>query len=304
LERETGFEPATSGLEGHCSGQLSYSRTSKYIDVTPETVRTELNRYRRWVEPAIGNKALNEITSADVIQIKEVMQEAGLSAQSIKHTLALVRQMFKYATNLQLFSGQPPTEGVKVIVGDTGRRRYLTRIEAEALIKEIGRRSQQVADYSQLSLYSGMRAGELFSLHWSRVDFDLRLIHLVDTKNGCTRQAFFTDAVETMLLRRYSDHKGKGLVFPDRFNNQIKQVSDTFERAVNMLKLNKGIQDDRDKVVFHTLRHTFASWLAMAGTPMRTLAELMGHKSMRMTMRYAHLSPDHKRAAVAALASL
>ncbi len=68
------------------------------------------------------------------------------------------------------------------------------------------------------------------------------------------------------------------------------------------LGLNDGIDDPRDKVVFHTLRHTFASWLAIQGTPILTLKELMGHKSLAMTERYAHLMPDVKREAIKGLA--
>ena len=58
------------------------------------------------------------------------------------------------------------------------------------------------------------------------------------------------------------------------------------------------MKDARRRVVFHTLRHTFASWLAIQGTPLYTIAKLMGHKSISMSERYAHLSPDHKRDAV------
>jgi integrase len=64
------------------------------------------------------------------------------------------------------------------------------------------------------------------------------------------------------------------------------------------LKFNEGITDKRQKLVFHSLRHTFASWLAMQGTPIYTIAQLMGHKSITMSERYAHLSPDHKKEAV------
>ena len=61
------------------------------------------------------------------------------------------------------------------------------------------------------------------------------------------------------------------------------------------------IEDTRQRVVFHTLRHTFASWLAQAGTPMYTLAQLMGHRDMKMTQRYSHLAPDNMQAATLVL---
>jgi integrase len=68
------------------------------------------------------------------------------------------------------------------------------------------------------------------------------------------------------------------------------------------LEFNKNVDDPRQKIVFHTCRHTFASWLAIQGTPLYTIAKLMGHKSISMTERYAHLSPDHKKDAVNGLA--
>jgi site-specific recombinase XerD len=67
---------------------------------------------------------------------------------------------------------------------------------------------------------------------------------------------------------------------------------------VDQLKLNDGIEDPRQKVVFYTLRHTFASWLALQGETIQTIAELLGHRSLAMTQRYAHLTTDHKRQAV------
>ena len=71
----------------------------------------------------------------------------------------------------------------------------------------------------------------------------------------------------------------------------------------NQLKLNDGIEDPRQRVVFHTLRHTVASWLALDGTDIYMIMKLMRHKTISMTMRYAHLIPDAKRRAVEDLCS-
>jgi integrase len=78
----------------------------------------------------------------------------------------------------------------------------------------------------------------------------------------------------------------------------VRFVSATFKRVVNSLGLNKGVIDTRQKIVFHSLRHSFASWLALQGESLITLRDLLGHKTTTMTNRYAHLLPDHKRAAV------
>jgi len=78
----------------------------------------------------------------------------------------------------------------------------------------------------------------------------------------------------------------------------LTKLPRAYRQAVNKLGLNDGVTDPRNKVVFHTLRHTFASWLAIQGTPIYTIKELMGHKTLSMTERYSHLSPDAKREAV------
>jgi len=87
-------------------------------------------------------------------------------------------------------------------------------------------------------------------------------------------------------------------VFKNRKGERIKEVSDTFERTVKKLGFNEGITDRRHLLTFHSLRHTFASWLAMNGEQLKTIQELMRHKTIQMTVKYAHLIPDKKRQAV------
>jgi site-specific recombinase XerD len=86
-------------------------------------------------------------------------------------------------------------------------------------------------------------------------------------------------------------------------NGRISEISDTFKRVVNKIGLNDSIVDSRLKVVFHTCRHSFASWLVADGTDLFTVRELLGHKSIAMIERYSHLSPDTLRKAFNSLES-
>ena len=80
------------------------------------------------------------------------------------------------------------------------------------------------------------------------------------------------------------------MVLTTRKGKMIKEISNAFGRTVKDLGLNNGVEDQRYKVVFHTLRHTFASWLVEDGTDLYAVQKLMGHSTISMTERYAHLS--------------
>ena len=82
------------------------------------------------------------------------------------------------------------------------------------------------------------------------------------------------------------------------FGIGLKCIYSVFSNVVRDIGFNNEIRNSNQKVVFHTLRHTFCSWLAMKGVPLYTISELVGHKSLEMTKRYAKLSPDYKRDAL------
>jgi len=100
-----------------------------------------------------------------------------------------------------------------------------------------------------------------------------------------------------MFRNRENGHP-EDYVFLSTKGEKIKEVSNAFAKVVKRLGFNEGITDRRQKVSFHTLRHTFASWLALRGESILTIKELLGHQTLAMTERYSHLIPDHKRRAV------
>ncbi|MEI3479059.1 MAG: site-specific integrase [Bilophila sp.] len=164
----------------------------------------------------------------------------------------------------------------------------------------LAERSKDTHDAAILSLFAGLRAGEIHSLTWADIDFANGTIYIKDPKNKHSRYAFITPEIAAVLRSRVEEGK-TGLIFPSTVGTRREAVSDSFERAVKVLGLNNHIVDSRQKVVFHTLRHTFASWLVQRGTPLYTVAELMGHTSLEMTKRYAHLAPDTMRQAAMGL---
>ncbi len=145
--------------------------------------------------------------------------------------------------------------------------------------------------FSPSALVHGTRAGEIFSLAWGNTDPFTGTALLRDTKNNKNRHIYFTDDVKKMLVRRKSTGvKKNDLVFPDKNGNKIARISSTFTRVVENLQLNEDVTDRRDKVTFHTLRHTYASMLVQKGVDIYHVKELLGHSSIALTERYSHLS--------------
>lgn len=265
----------------------------------------------RHLLPLLGKKRLAKITRSDLEDVKEHVQRQGFANGTLRHCLTLARSVFNHAADRGHFIGQNPVKAVirRTPKEDNRRTRFFSYEEAEALLSALKGRSRDTYDQALLSLYAGLRAGEIFSLRWDHVDLEHGLLNVMEshggkTKSGETRVAFLTDNLKEMLASRleYVEDK-RGLVFTRRDGGPYEDVSVTFYRTVRDMGFNEGITDRRQKVCFHSCRHTFASWLALQGTPLLTIKELMGHRTIEMTMRYAHLIPDQKRKAVETLAA-
>jgi integrase len=175
---------------------------------------------------------------------------------------------------------------------DNKRHRFLTRKEADRLFKALKKtkweRGENTYQISLFALHTGGRPLEIFNLQWGDVDLQNGVCTFKDSKTGDTRHVLMTEAVKTMLSG-LDRGKPKDLVFPARGGGAKNEASDLFQRTVDGLGFNDGVEDRRHKVTFYTLRHTFASWHVMAGTDIRVLQRLMGHKNISTTMRYSHV---------------
>lgn len=264
------------------------------------SIQREEDLFRLWIDPVIGNRPIREVMPIHLEKIKQNMAKAGRAARTIQYSLAVVRQVFNYALGNNLFIGKNPagaTGGVKRPKVDNRRTRFLSRQEAADLLKEL-KRTPDIHDISLFALYTGSRAGEVFSLQWGDIDLFQGVAMLKDTKSGKNRAVFLTDEVKAMLARRRpQDAQAASLVFPGRGGVKIMRISNSFAKAVDRLKLNEGVTDPRQRVMFHTLRHTFASWLAMDGINPFHLKELLGHSDLKLTERYSHLSESALKAA-------
>ncbi|MGB8065201.1 MAG: site-specific integrase [Candidatus Sulfotelmatobacter sp.] len=145
----------------------------------------------------------------------------------------------------------------------------------------------------EIALHTGMRPSEQYGSSWLRVDLARKLITIPKSKNGNTRHIPLNSVALAAFQELFERSSGEGRVFVSIHGEPLKGYKHWFDRAVR----EAGVKD----FTWYCLRHTFASRLVMGGVDLRTVAELMGHKTIQMTMRYAHLAPAHKQAAVECL---
>jgi len=268
------------------------------------------SRYRNHIKPILGSVPVKDIATLTLEKFKKELSKkktkAGkpLSQKSIHHCLALIRQMYNKAAGWGIYRGpNPVTETAKVHkqflkIPDNRRLRFLSREEADKLLTYLKGKNIQLHDITLMGLYAGLRADEIFSILWLDVDLEHGIINIKDPKGVINRAAYITAPLKEMLVRRKKEENNRNaLVFKNRKGEKIREVSNEFGRAIKKLKFNEGVTDQRDRVVFHTTRHSFASWSAMAGTHLGTLQKLMGHRNIEMTLRYAKFSPSHEREA-------
>lgn len=172
--------------------------------------------------------------------------------------------------------------------------RWLTRDEADRLVAAC---RPHLVPLVTFLLHTGARLGEALSLRWSQVDLQARRVAFLDTKNGHSRGVPLNDTA-WMALANLPGREGEVFRTPAGQPYSRSEIGGSpIKTAFSGACRRAGL----DGVHPHTLRHTFASWLVMAGVPLRTVAELLGHKTLQMVHRYSHLSPDHLRDAVLSL---
>ena len=272
----------------------------RYMEWASENKKSyydDINRYNNHIKKRLGNKRLSEISPFDLERMKMDLTKAGKSPATVKHCLALVRQIINKAKAWELWDGENPVKKVKIPRLNNQRIRFLSYQEANNLLDGLKKVSLQVHDIALLSLHTGMRAGEIFNLKWQDIDFTNELIHIANPKNGVSRKVYMSESVKTILMAREKEEPNQ-YVFKNRKGQKINKISKVFTKVLKELGFNEGISDPRQRVTFHTLRHTFASWLAIEGTPILTIKELLGHRTLAMTERYSHLIPDTKKEAI------
>ncbi len=184
-----------------------------------------------------------------------------------------------------------PVKGVKFFPEATGRIRFLSEAEISRLREVLTTGEWPIV---ALALETGLRLSEQFHARWECVDLEQGVLTVPLSKSGRTRHVILSEAA-LAILRGLSSWMHSPNLFPSPMNPGQPMQGRNFVVKIYEPALR---QADIQGANWHTLRHTFASRAVMAGVDIRTVQELMGHSTITMTVRYAHLSPAHLRAAV------
>lgn len=257
--------------------------------------QTELGRWKIHIDPLLGSLQCDRIKTLDIEQLKISVSEKNLSPQTVYHCLSLVRRVLNRAKELELFSGQLPK--FRMPKFDNKRMRILTKDEEFALLLELKKRSELWHDISILALNTGLRAGEIYELHRYNIDLQNKTVKIYDAKNSSNR-IIPLNTTAFSIIKKYNElENGNDKIF--YFNKLSPSATSRYFRdAVKACKFNDSIGDRREKVCFHTLRHTFASRLVAENVSLPVVAKILGHKTIKMTMRYTHINALQEREAV------
>jgi integrase len=258
--------------------------------VEPRLAPVWAERVKTWILdavllPVFGSTKLIAL-KPDAVQAWASDRIATVSASSFNKELWTLKNLTKSAVGWGYIKIDPAA-GLTRMTESGGRVRYLTDDEREAILTEA---NDVLKLYITVALHTGARRADLLRLTWQDLDFEIGLICFVDTKNHDSRSVPMTATLRTMLEALDRPDDPTAPVLPPR---EPLVITRAFSRLVQRLEIKN--------LTFHDLRHDVASRLAMDGVPLRTIAEILGHRDIRMTSRYAHLSPAHLRDAMHAL---
>lgn len=259
-----------------------------------KNLRVDTSRYKNHIQPVFGNTPIEFLTPEIIDQFKTSLSQK-MAPASVRHVFILMQKSINFAIKRKLWPGINPIStlgGFSMPKTDNKGERFLTPAEAKTLLDELALRSPQWHDIALLSLHSGLRLTEIFKLRSCDIDENTKTA-IVTSKSGQREPILLTDEALAAVLRNRGT--SDELVFKTPGGKQYHHVGGVFTAAVEACGFNDNISDPRYKVWFHSLRHTFASWLAQSGVDIYALMKLMRHKNIEMTQRYAHLIPDRQR---------
>ena len=266
--------------------QTFESLTVKYLKLHGPNLRSVVWKYMiPHINSEFGAKTIGETTAQD-IQAYCNKVEARASASTANRHLTLIKAIFNKAKTWGLFHGENPCVAVKMKKEPNHRLRYLSEEEIKTVM---GNCPPRLYPLVACALMTGMRRGELLNLDWRDIDFTSNTIQILQSKSGKPRKIPIAPPLRSIL-----EDLGP-LPAGNVFNMPYITLRRLFAKVLQASRI--------DSFRWHDLRHTFGSHFAMKTGDLPTLQQILGHASIQMTMRYAHLSDTHMAAKMAMLSN-
>jgi len=271
-------------------------KTYKLVDLAEEYLKwaerqrsyKDKKRCIRQLIEVFGNHEVRDLNTREIEQWQSRRLKYN-KPSTVNRLLATLKHMVNKGTQWGMASDSAlkQVRNVKLLPENNRRLRFLSIEECQRLIECCHKDLKPIV---VVALNTGMRRGEIFNLMWTQIDLRHGFILLDTSKNGERREIPINTTLEYLFKEMQQRSVKSEYVFAGKTGKPLTDIKKGFHTALR----RAGIHDFR----FHDLRHTFASQLVMAGIDITSVKELLGHKSLTMTMRYSHLSPGHKRKAV------
>jgi len=272
-------------------GELIKRYIDEVLPTKEKSYSIQYSQLQYW-KAQLGNRISAEISAKDIAQVRNELGKTRSNATVVRY-LAVLSHLFNVAIKEWDWATTNPVASVKKPKEPRGRVRFLSEDERARLLEACAEDSNRyIYPVVILALSTGMRRGEILNLKWSDVDFNRAWVTIQETKNGERRGVPLAGAAlgamrdHNQVRRLDSDY-----VFPMKHSStKPTDIRRAWERA----RLAAELKDFR----FHDLRHSAASYLAMNGASPSEIADILGHKSLQMVKRYAHISNEHRRSVV------
>jgi integrase len=266
--------------------------------VTKGVVESQL----RWWKQELGSLRLSQIAPRMIAEKRDSLASEKIPKRylrsdrdtrtpaTVNHYLQNLSHAFNVAIKEWEWLTVNPCDNVSRLKKDRGRVRFLTDEERKSLLVAT-RNSGNEYLYPMvvISISCGCRKSELLNLKWEHVDFERKRLTFIETKNGSTRSVPLTGLAHKELGEVYAVSKAKdGLVFPSP-NDPTRPIQ--FDNAWKAVLKRANLKNFR----WHDLRHEAASQLAMSGASLFEISEVLGHRTLAMVKRYAHLTDLHSQ---------
>lgn len=269
---------------------------SSLIDDALEFAKTHNGRFRDYeskakiVREAMGARTASSITPQEIDQWLSKRAKTPATFNRYRAFLSLVYKQAMINRKQDL----NPARLVRQRKEPPGRIRYLSEEEYAQLSKVIENRYPQHLAEFVVSVHSGMRLTEQYTVTWNQVDLERKAIRLSKTKNGSAREVRLNaDVIDAIKSLRHKGQRRTHRVFPNPVKDFV--TDDWFHPCLKAAKIAD--------YVWHCNRHTFCSWLAMHGASIKEIQVAAGHKTIQMAAKYAHLSPTHNQGVVDRISS-